>query len=788
MPEISRRALPLAVLAALPIIQTHAQDIDPERLEEVIVTSQPVAYANADVTPEMKERVAPIASPLAAVFTLPGVLVGEGDQFGGDDWSTFISMRGFQTNLDEQQIGITVDGIPNGNSNYGGGSKANRFIDTPNMETVRVSQGTADITSRSNEALGGTLDFVTDNPLEEERMRFLLNFGEYDAQKYYARYDTGRIFNDSTRLWISLSSSDSKTWIDESGESNREHAAAKFVTDVNDNFAITGYLAWDDVHEDNYQRVSIDQFKADPDWDRLTGDWSGIPHIDQVYRPGWSTLRENKLAYLKFDFATGPVEWKLNTYWHDNEGRGDWLPPYIVDIIDDQGGPESELTAGPAGGFDGGSAIGRITFVDANSVALSPEPGCSSSLTFPYGGAGPEYDPACFAPGAIPVSSYRTTNYWKERLGANADVVWTLAFNDRLVNTLAGGLWWEDYERDETRTWQKIIDARSSYNFDGREYWTQYDRSYQVDTLMYYLQDKLDIGLFSINLGFREFLVDLERSDNFTGEHSDTVDSDSDPLFSSGVVARMPFVDGLSLFAGYSENFAAIKDEVLEREASALENIEPETADNIDIGIRWEGRSTFVTFTYYEIEFDNRLTYIPASTTAGINYLVGTDGTYLNVGGVDSSGIEVAGTWDISENFRFYASFTDNQSEYKGTGDSELDAELGIEPGNTVAGSAERMAALSLDWTRNAYRAGLTGRWVDERELNEANTLQVPDYSVVDFYVGVGGDEISELLRGVDFSLLVNNLFDEDYLGGISGGGAWIGPGRTASFSVRADF
>ncbi|TGD71509.1 TonB-dependent receptor [Mangrovimicrobium sediminis] len=785
MPVFPRSVLALAVAAAAP--QLFAQPIDPDQVEEVIVTSQAVAYANADVSAEMLQRVAPIASPLAAVATLPGVLVDEGDQFGGDDWSTFISIRGFQTNLDEQQIGMTVDGIPNGNSNYGGGAKANRFIDTPNLETVRVSQGTADITSRSNEALGGTLDFITDAPLEEQQMRVMLTVGENDAQKYYVRFDTGRLFDDTTTAWLSLSSSDAKTWIDESGESNREHAALKFITDL-DALAITGYFSWDDVHEDNYQRVSLEQFEADPGWDRLTAEWTGIPYIDQVYRRGWSTLRENKLAYLKFDFATGPVDWKLNTYWHDNEGRGDWMPPYVVDLIDDNGGPETELVIGPQGGIDGGSPIGTIYFVDANGVALSPNEGCTSSITFPYGGAGPQYDPGCYDPGAIPVSSYRTTNYWKERYGANADVAWTLELGDNLVNTLGAGLWWEDYDRDETRTWQNIIDATSSYRFDKREYWTQYDRSYEVNTLMYYVQDKLQVGPVSLNLGVKQFIVDLERSDNFSGEKSGKVDSDSDPLYTVGAVVDIPFVDGLSAFAGYAENFAAIKDEVLERESSAVDDIEPETAENIDVGLRYDGERILATLTYYEIDFDNRLTFIAPDNPAGIDYTIGTNGTYLNVGGVESKGIELAGSWQVSDAFRVYASFTDNDSQYLGTGNAALDDSLGIFPGNTVAGSAQRMAALSLDWTHNHYRAGLTTRWVDERELDQANSQQVPDYTVSDLYVGVGGEELGEFLRGVDISFLVNNLFDEEYLGGISGGAAWIGPGRSASLTVTADF
>jgi len=45
-----------------------------------------------------------------------------------DDWQHNLYFRGFQVSLDEQQIGITVDGIRKRQLNYGGGAKANRLL------------------------------------------------------------------------------------------------------------------------------------------------------------------------------------------------------------------------------------------------------------------------------------------------------------------------------------------------------------------------------------------------------------------------------------------------------------------------------------------------------------------------------------------------------------------------------------------------------------------------------------------------------------------------------------
>ena len=168
------------------------------RLGSIIVVGEAQTYSSTETTEAMALQQSPVTSVLAQIDNLPGVNVNEGDVFGFDDWSTSLSLRGFQTNLSEQQVGITVDGLPNGGSNYGGGAKANRYIDSQNAGGIEVFQGTADIASRSNDALGGTINFTTQNPLDEERTRVSFAIGDHDAQRIYGRYDTGRIFNDTT--------------------------------------------------------------------------------------------------------------------------------------------------------------------------------------------------------------------------------------------------------------------------------------------------------------------------------------------------------------------------------------------------------------------------------------------------------------------------------------------------------------------------------------------------------------------------------------------------------------
>ncbi len=773
--------LALGGLAAAPLALAQ----DGPAVEEMVVTSQLRTFASSSVSDEMLDQVSGAASVLGAIDYIPGVLVNEGDAFGGDDWSTTISIRGFQVSLDEQQLGMTIDGIPNGNSNYGGGSKANRFLDTENLFAVDVVQGTSDIASWSHEALGGSMNFRSVDPTQESGLTASTTFGDNNARKLFVRYNTGEIM-DNTYAWISMSSSDIDAWIDGSGESNRDHIAAK-LKGYYDNVELTGYISYDDAHEDNYQRVTPQEFIEDPTWDRLTGDWTGVPHVDQLYRRGWSTLRKNLLAYAKADFEVSGIDFSTSVYHHDNSGRGDWLPPYIVDVRNDgAGNPHSELNTGAP--VLGGAPLGTITFVDADGRALQPIAGCESSLTFPYGGAGPAYDPACFPAGALPVGSYRHTVYDKQRTGFVADFSWVQELS-QFDNTLRGGFWYEDNNRNESRDWLKVIDSRTSYNFNHVPYWTQYDRTFPQETMTWYLEDTIVAGPLTARLGAKQYLVDIDREDEHQGGlRTASVNSDSDVLLSGGLVYAMP-VDGLEAFVGYAESFSSIKDGVLEANQTALDSVEPETADSMDIGLRYTTGMLNASLTYYDIEFANRITYIPEGSTDGIDYLGESDGAYVNVGGIESSGIEAAIQASVTETLSLYFSYTKNDSTYIGTPDPAANTLLGVFPGNTVFGSAEDMFVISADWRRDNLSAGLTYKDVGERWLNAANTTRLDGYGVADLYVGVELDEYLQGLKGASLQVNVTNLTDKSYIGGVAGGwGGWIAPPRTATATLTVDF
>ncbi|HAE29415.1 MULTISPECIES: TonB-dependent receptor domain-containing protein [Hyphomonas] len=756
-------------------------------LDTVIVVGQQQTYSSAESTEAMALQQAPVTSVLAQIDNLPGVQVQEGDAFGFDDWSTGVAVRGFQNNLGEQQVGITIDGMPNGGSNYGGGAKANRYIDTQNAGAIEVSQGTADIASRTNDALGGTLNFTTQNPLDERRVRVSASLGDFDSQRFYGRYDSGFLSDNKTKFWVSLSTQSATDHVNQSADNSRDHMAAKLQTEQ---FGIdwTSYLAYDDTHENNYQRLfSPADFAANPNSDGLTAEWTGVPYIDQLYRKAWGTLRTNTFFYLKGEkevFDGFKVD--AGVYRHDNDGRGDWVPQYVVNV-----------------GQYGMSTVPLVTFTDPAGSPLTPTPGCVSSITYPYGGAGPEYDPACFPANSIPVSSYRHTHYQKERTGAYADFEWQTPIGQTVDNTLRGGLWYEDATRYEYRDWHKLIDSRVGADYDYTAYWVQYNREFPQSTFKWYLEDVVKVSDFSFRLGMKQFSNEIERADNFAPNDAALnfkVSTDSDVLFSGGAAWTPSAVPGLEVFAGYAENFKAIPDTVLEVLAPGG-TPDPETSENSEVGVRYSGQRFRGSLVYFDSTFDNRLLAVANQTVNGIDYLEASNGGYINGGGIESSGFEASGEFRATDNLSFFASYTGiSDANILGSGIVTQDAATGLTVldsngnivstvvGNQVPGIAKNMAVVSADYTDGNFFAGLSTKWVDDRFVDVGNTWTAEGYYDADLYAGISGEAISDDLSNLDFRLTVNNLFDGDWLAGISGGGAWISAPRTVVFTVTADF
>lgn len=768
--------LMLAMASATVVAQEAETEKQKQQTEEIVVIGQKQTFASNTVSMDMISRRPANASVNTVVQELPGVIVQEADTFGSSDWMTNIRMRGFNTN--NGQIGTTLDGMPNGGSGYGGGSKANKFIDVFDLETVEVSQGTADISSRSNEALGGTLNFITTDPMMDENISVYYMAGDQDASKYRFRYDSGEVAQD-TYFFISGSSSENKDVWDNAATTEKDYLTGKLITAYN-GYNITAFATFNDSNENEYEYISLEQYAENPRHDALHANWTGLPSLDENNRNGWRALRDNKFYSLKLDKDFGDFAFNTSAYFHRMDGRGDWIPPYVTDV-DGDGTLDAELSGDTLYGDYNGD---DIYFVNAGTTT----PGSVMSSCTGRFGLSAAQDPECYAGNVEPVSSYRTSNYSNRRYGLTGDATYDFTTGD-VAHTLRAGFWYENYDADVTRQWHLINNPQTSVEFSGTPYWVQYKTEANTKELMYYVQENLEVGPLAASIGVKQFQVDTTVDHFYNDDRTAELDNTSDPLLYVGATYTTP-VDGLEVFAGYSENYKSITPGIIDSGLSnnELGTIDPETSDNIEVGFRFNNRDFKAAVTFYDIKFENRIVQLDTNVLEGIDYKEEVDGSYINAGGQKSRGVEVLASYQLTSALRVSGSYTFDDSEYLGTGDAGLDANSGIVAGNQVYGGPETFYSLAVDYMGEAMSSGLSLRHIGDRYINFENSASAPAYEVVDAYIGADFTDVAPQLKEVHVRLNVNNLLDREYIIGVGTNSVYPGSPRTVTLTVGADF
>lgn len=742
----------------------------PGAVSDVVVVGRGATFATNNVTKPMILRRPVMGSVNDLLNELPGVLVNEADAFGSSDAATSISIRGFDT----LHVGVTIDGMPNGGSRYGGGSKANRYLDALDVDTVHVSQGTADISSPSNEALAGTLDYVSSNPLHDRRMRFVLAGGDFDARQFYARVDTGEIAP-NTYAWVSALTSSVVDWADQKEHTTRSHVSGKVASEIA-GVDLTSYLSYDEANESEYGAVSPTLFAANPTHDSNTSNWSGIPYYDQYYRGAVRALRNNLFGYAKAHEDLGEVNLTASVYGHLMTGRGDSAPPYMENVVNDGAGqPNSEYLGGKTAYV--AAALGNIYFVNPDGSTATMIAGCKGSAALPAA-----YNPACYPVGSIPVQSYRHTHYNYNRLGTLLGADWTHRFGD-LTNQLRGGLWYEHGTTDTRRDWHLMTNAVVSDQYNDNPYWVQYDIHDGAEEVMYYAEDVLTWGPLTGRVGVKQFFTDQWRQEVTNTLIHTAISKDSKPLVSAGLTYTTP-VQGLEVFGGYSQNFAGLQRNLLGSDQLQLNIVQPETANNIELGGRYSSQRLYGSLTVYDIDFKNRIVLVPANFVNGIDYLAEVNGVYVNVGGVKSRGVELALGYRLPGGLSLSGSYSYNSSKYVGTGNPAEDKAAGFKPGVQVANSPVTMFNLAADWRHDNWKVGVSSKYVGDTFIDVAATQVAKAYVVTNAYVGLNLGEISDKLKGLDLTITMNNIANVHYLQGNS----YIGAPRTITAALTLDF
>jgi iron complex outermembrane receptor protein len=675
------------------------------------------------------------SSPFIALRKLPGVNFQSADPFGVYEWSTRITLRGFNQN----QLGFTLDGVPLGDMSYGNtnGLHISRAIIADNIGTSRVSQGAGALGTASTSNLGGTIEFFSRAPQNELGIAGNITYGDSNTIRAYGTLDTGDL--GGFKAYISAAHIDADKWKG-FGTQRSTQVNAKLVAEFSPSTTFTAFVNFSDRKENDYQDLSLDMIdRLGLDWDNISDNWplavqiafiganrgdtgvvvgpnafgtaypAPIRTVDDAYFDA-AGLRRDWLAGARIDQQFGDnVKAGLQAYLHTNKGQGSWITPYRA------------------------------------------------------------------SPGGLPIS-FRTTEYEIERIGVLGDLEAELG-----AHTLRIDLWYENNDFEQARRFYDMgtsatVPLTSALTYQTNPFFTQWNNAYNTRTFQYAVQDQWQVSdAFTVTAGFKGQSVKLEATPiNPTPGPLALGEIDSEDFFLPQIGVLYTLGSGNEIFASFTQNQRAFTAAATTGPfatsaagfAALRDRIEPETTDTYELGLRFgEGQLTGVIAAYL-VNFQNRLLAVPQGPG-----IVGNAPLLSNVGDVRSVGAEIALQWQPVPDFTVTGSYAYNENTYQDNVVNQAGTVIQAIEGRTVVDSPESIANLELAYDDGQFYARGNANYTSERFFTFSNDRSVEGRVLVDALIGFRLRSDNRFLDGLAIEGTVTNLFDEAYVGTIGSNG-----------------
>lgn len=675
------------------------------------------------------------SSPFIALRKLPGVNFQSADPFGTYEWSTRITLRGFNQN----QLGFTLDGVPLGDMSYGNtnGLHISRAIIADNIGRTTVSQGAGALGTASTSNLGGTIEFFSRDPQDELGIAGNATYGDSETFRVYGTLDTGDL--GGFKAYISAAHIDADKWKG-SGTQRSTQVNAKLVADFSPSTTFTAFVNFSDRKESDYQDLSLEMIdRLGYDWDNVSDNWplavqlafiganrgdtgvvvgpntfgttypAPIRTVDDAYYDA-AGLRRDWLASARIDQTVGDnVTLGLQGYYHTNKGQGSWITPYRA------------------------------------------------------------------SPGGLPLS-FRTTEYEIERIGVLGDLVAELGAHTVRVN-----LWYENNDFEQARRFYTIgtsltEPSTTALTYQSNPFFTQWNNDYNTRTFQFAVQDQWEVNdALTVTAGFKGQSVKLEATPiNPVPGPLALGEIESEDFFLPQVGVLYKLGGGNEIFASFTQNQRAFTAAATTGPfaTSALgfealrDRIEPEQTDTYELGFRFgEGALTGVIAGYL-VNFSNRLLAVPQGPG-----IVGNAPLLSNVGDVRSIGAEIGVQWQPMPDFTVTGSYAYNDNTYQNDIINQTGTVVQAIDGKTVVDSPESIANLELAYDNGQFYGRANANYTSQRFFTFSNDRSVDGRVLVDALIGFRLQSDNRFLDGLAIEGTATNLFDEEYVGTIGSNG-----------------
>ena len=295
-------------------------------------------------------------------------------------------------------------------------------------------------------------------------------------------------------------------------------------------------------------------------------------------------------------------------------------------------------------------------------------------------------------------------------------------------------------------------------------------QTFTTTTTQVYAQDTVALmnGQLKANFGFKSPKVQIDTT-NLVGTRSGgTLTAKKSILPQVGL--NFALNDMSEIFASASQNMRAFQpgvDGPFNQTQSVFDantpNLKPETSISYEMGYRFKGDSVQGSVAAYLTDFRDRL--LSVATCQGI---LGCPSTFVNVGKVQSTGVEAALIWSVAQNWNWFNSLTLNDSQYKS--DYMNGTTLVATNGKTVVNTPKVMFSTDIGYESNGWFSSLDGKYTGQRYYTYLNDNKVDAYFLMNASAGYKQKNVAGM-KELSVQLSITNLMDKKYFGSIGTNG-----------------
>ncbi len=674
-----------------------------------LIGEENAAVSRSTVSTDFIAKQAPTTNAFELLRLVPGANVSTSDPYGLSP-SVNIAVRG----LNSDEVAYLVEGAPLNDIGYYAGYPS-QWVDSENVKTVTLQQGTVDLDTPTINAGGGLISLKLRDPADAPGGFVAASYGSYHENREFVRLDTGLIAGTNVRGFVSFSNTEADNYRGP-GRDHRTHVDFKFVNEWGDGNRIAIAGSYHDAVLSSYPMPTLADWQA----------YGRSNNYDAAFSPG-------DVNY-----------WKLyQQTWRDVQLSA----PSHVTLND---ALALEVTPYFEHGF-GNSPYGTILPTTGLYLGTQPVPG---TVAIPNARNGQ----------ALVLADYIGNQY---RAGTTTELVATLG-----PNRLVGG-WWYDYADDyDPQPFTPVGpggEPASIWGFpytirlpDGRNLSAQEAHTREQANVLF-VGDTLSLlgGALTIEAGLKYAMVNREGTNDLPGPQYRVGLDSAQPLPRASV--RYQLDAHSQVFASVSTNFRSATEYVLYNTYDVFGDQVTKGAPQRDeysiseeVGYRYQGKWLDGSVDFFNYNFTNR------QVSTLVNGVIGSS---INAGGQTSRGVDAEIGLLPVRHWRPYVS-----AEYlHATIDNNfaVDGDYLPTAGKIAVRSPAFQGAVGLDYDDGRFFGNLAVKYVGSQYATFLDDQQIPSHAQADATLGFRLPDYA-FIKKPEARINFINLTDAKFLSGVA--------------------